>query len=95
MMLDALALGLLLTMNKLLSLVFTSMSFTMRIQWYHHIHTLIMGYAFILFICFVTYEERLMRPPRHYLNRFRFSVVLFLYGLQYKWTQLDLYYIST
>ena len=70
-MLDALALGLLLTMSKLLSLVFTSMGFTMRIQWYHHIHTLIMGYAFILFICFVTYEERLMRPPHHCLNRSR------------------------
>ena len=71
MMLDALALGLLLTMSKLLSLGFASMGFTMRIQWYHHIHTLIMGYAFILFIHFVTYEERLMRPPHHRLNRSR------------------------
>ena len=71
MMLDALALGLLLTMSELLSLVFASMGFTMRIQWYHHIHTLIMGYAFILFIHFVTYEERLMRPTCHRLNRSR------------------------
>ena len=70
-MLDALGLGLLLTMSELLSLVFTSMGFTMRIQWYHHIHTLIMGYAFILFIHFVTYKERLMRPPCHCLNRSR------------------------
>ena len=70
-MLDALALGLLLIMSELLSLVFASMGFTMRIQWYHHIHTLIMGYAFILFIRFVTYEERLMRPPCHCLNRSR------------------------
>ena len=70
-MLDALGLGLLLTMSELLSLVFTSMGFTMRIQWYHHIHTLIMGYAFILFIHFVTYEERLMRPPCCRLNRSR------------------------
>ena len=30
-----------------------------------------MDYAFILFIHFVTYEERLMRPPRHRLNRSR------------------------
>ena len=70
-MLDALALGLLLTMSELLSLVFATTGFTVRIQWYHHFHTLIMGYAFILFICFVTYEERLMRPPRHCLNRSR------------------------
>ena len=28
-----------------------------------------MGYAFILFICFVTYEERLMRSPCGCLNR--------------------------
>ena len=70
-MLDALALGLLPTMSELLSLVFASMGFTMRIQWYHHIHTLIMGYAFILFIRFVTYKERLMRPPCHCLNRSR------------------------
>ena len=70
-MLDALALGLLLTMSELLSLVFASMGFTMRIQWYHHIHTLIMDYAFIPFICFVTYEERLMGPPCHHLNRSR------------------------
>ena len=71
MMLDALALGLLLTMSELLSLVFATMGFTVRIQWYHHFHTLIMGYAFILFICFVTYKERLMRPPHHHLNRSR------------------------
>ena len=70
-MLDALALGLLLTMSKLLSLVFATMGFTVRIQWYHHFHTLIMGYAFILFIHFVTYEERLMKPPCHCLNRSR------------------------
>ena len=70
-MLDALGLGLLLTMSKLLSLVFATMGFTVRIQWYHHIHTWIMHYAFILFICFVTYEERLMRPPCHWLNRSR------------------------
>ena len=30
-----------------------------------------MGYAFILFIRFVTYEERLMRPPHCRLNRSR------------------------
>ena len=70
-MLDALALGLLLTMSELLSLVFATIGFTVRIQWYHHFHTLIMGYAFILFICFVTYEGRLMRPPCHCLNRSR------------------------
>ena len=70
-MLDALALGLLLTMSKLLSLVFATMGFTVRIQWYHHFHTLIMDYAFILSIRFVTYEERLMRPPHHCLNRSR------------------------
>ena len=71
-MLDALALGLLLTMSELLSLVFATMGFTVRIQWYHHFHTLIMGHAFIiLFICFVTYEERLMRPPHCHLNRSR------------------------
>ena len=29
------------------------------------------SYTFILFICFVTYEERLMRPPHCYLNRSR------------------------
>ena len=70
-MLDALGLGLLLTMSELLSLVFATMGFTVRIQWYHHFHTLIMGYAFILFICFVIYEERLMRSPCHCLNRSR------------------------
>ena len=70
-MLDALALGLLLTMSELLSLVFATMDFTVRIQWYHHIHTLVMDYAFILFIHFVTYEERLIRPPRRRLNRSR------------------------
>ena len=31
----------------------------------------IIGYAFILFIHFVTYEERLTRPPHHHLNRSR------------------------
>ena len=67
-MLDALALGLLLTMSELLSFVFATMGFTVRIQWYHHIHTPIMGYAFILFIHFVTYEERLMRPPHCHLR---------------------------
>ena len=30
-----------------------------------------MGYAFILFIHFVTYEERLMKSPHHCLNRSR------------------------
>ena len=70
-MLDALALGLLLTMSKLLSLVFATMGFTVRIQWYHHFHTLIMDYAFILFIHFVIYEERLVRPPHCRLNRSR------------------------
>ena len=71
MMLDALALGLLLTMSELLYLVFATMGFTARIQWYHHIHTLIMGYAFMLFIRFVTYEEWLMRSPCCCLNRSR------------------------
>ena len=47
------------------------MGFTMRIWWYHHIHILIMGYAFTLFIHFVRYEERLLRPPCCHLNRFR------------------------
>ena len=47
-MLDALALGLLLTMSELLSLVFATM-----IQWYHYVHTLTMGYTFPLFIHFV------------------------------------------
>ena len=51
--------------------MFATMGFTMRIQWYHHFHTLIMGYACILFIHFVTYEERLMRPTCHRLNRSR------------------------
>ena len=60
-MLDALALGLLLIMSELLSLVFATMDFIVRIQWYHHFHMLIMGYAFILFICFVTYKERLKK----------------------------------